>query len=369
MGLARPESAGGERALLDAAQDGDEDAFRRLVEPHRRELHAHCYRMLGSVHDADDALQDALLRAWRGLPRFDGRSPARPWLYKIATNTSLDTIAKRPKRVLPLEYAPAADMHAGLGEPVAEPVWIEPYPDTALEDGFAAPDARYELRESVELAFVAAVQHLPATQRAVLLLREVLGFSAREVAEALETTVAAVNSLLQRARKTVEDKLPERSQQATLRALGDERLNGIVRGYMEAMERGDVETVVDMLVEDATWSMPPLAAWFHGEDAIRTFLIRGPLSGEWRWRHLAASASGQAAVGSYSWNPATERYEAFALDMLTLRGDRIAAITSFITRTAQPAADEDVQDYPLLAQDEGRLERVFARSGLPLSMT
>ena len=133
MGLASTRSAGGERALLDAAQEGDEEAFRRLVEPHRRELHAHCYRMLGSVHDADDALQDALLRAWRGLPRFDGRSPARPWLYKIATNTSLDTIAKRPKRVLPLEYAPPADMRAGLGDPVAEPVWIEPYPDALAQ--------------------------------------------------------------------------------------------------------------------------------------------------------------------------------------------------------------------------------------------
>jgi RNA polymerase sigma-70 factor, ECF subfamily len=366
MGL---RSAGGERELLDAAQEGDEEAFRRLIEPHRRELHAHCYRMLGSVHDADDALQDALLRAWRGLPRFDGRSPARPWLYKIATNTSLDTIAKRPKRVLPLEYAPPADMHAGLGDPVAEPVWIEPYPDAALQDGFAAPDARYELRESVELAFVAAVQHLPATQRAVLLLREVLGFSAREVAEALDTTVAAVNSLLQRARKTVADKLPAESQQATLRALGDDRLAELVQGYMQAMERGDVEAVVGMLVEDAAWSMPPLPAWFDGLDSIRVFLVRGPLSGEWRWRHVAASASGQAAVGSYSWDPATQAFEPFALDTFTLRGERIAAITSFITRTDRPAADEDVARYPALPQDEGRLERLFARNGLPPSLS
>ena len=159
---------------------GDEDAFGRLVEPYRGELHAHCYRMLGSVHDAEDALQETLLRAWRGLPRFEGRSSLRSWLYTIATNTCLNAIEKRPKRVLPVDYGPAADPHDGPGEPLVESVWVEPYPDETLglEDGFAAPEARYEQRESVELAFVAALQHLPANQRAVLILREVLGFSA-----------------------------------------------------------------------------------------------------------------------------------------------------------------------------------------------
>ena len=210
--------------LLDAARQGDQSAFAQLVEPHRRELHAHCYRMLGSLHDAEDALQDAQLRAWRGLARFDGRSSLRTWLYRIATNTSLDVIGKRPdRRVLPLDAGPASDPFDGPGEPLLETVWIEPYPDEqlGLEDGYASPDARYEARESVELAFVAAVQHLPATQRAVLILREVLGFSAKEVAEALDTSVASVNSAMQRARKTVEEKMPAESQQATLRALGD----------------------------------------------------------------------------------------------------------------------------------------------------
>src|SRR5690348_5769983 len=202
--------------LLDAARGGDEDAYRALVEPLRAELHAHCYRMLGSVHDAEDALQDALLRAWRGLPRFEGRSSVRSWLYRIATNSCLDLIARRPKRVLPIDYGPPTDPHAGPGEPIVESVWIEPYPDERLgiEDGFAAPEARYEQRESVELAFVAALQLLPARQRAVLILREVLGFSAREVAESLDTTTASVNSALQRARATIEDKLPQESQQA-----------------------------------------------------------------------------------------------------------------------------------------------------------
>src|SRR6266480_2901813 len=193
----------GERELLEAARGGDEDAFGRLVEPHRGELHAHCYRMLGSVHDAEDALQEALLRAWRGIARFEGRSSLRSWLYTIATNTCLDAIERRPKRVLPIDYAPAADPHDGPGEPLVESVWVEPYPDErlGLEDGLAGPEARYEQREAVELAFIAAVQHLPARQRAVLILREVLGYSALEVAGMLDTTTASVNSALQRARK------------------------------------------------------------------------------------------------------------------------------------------------------------------------
>src|SRR3954464_12818377 len=168
--------------LLDAARRGDESAFEALVEPHRRELHAHCYRMLGSLHDADDAFQDAQLRAWRGLPRFDGRSSLRTWLYRIATNTSLDVIGKRPKRTLPIDHGPASDPFDGPGEPLVETVWIEPYPDEPLgvQGGDPAPAARYEAPESVERAFVAAVQHLPATQGAVLIMREVLGFSAKE---------------------------------------------------------------------------------------------------------------------------------------------------------------------------------------------
>ena len=251
-----------ERELLDAARGGDQDAYRRLVEPHRGELHAHCYRMLGSVHDAEDALQDALLRAWRGLPRFEGRSSLRSWLYRIATNAS-----PRPRS----SAGPSACCRSTTARPptpttvpaapLVESMWVEPYPDErlGLEDGRAAPEARYERRESVELAFVAALQHLPPNQRAVLILREVLGFSAQEVAEALETTVAAVNSALQRARKAVDERLPERSQQATLRALGDQRLREVVEGYMDAMARGDVDAVVAMLAEDAVWSMPPLA--------------------------------------------------------------------------------------------------------------
>src|SRR3954469_4145800 len=232
--MASSPSTGAERGLLESARGGDEGAFAQLLEPYRGELHAHCYRMLGSVHDAEDALQDASLRAWRGLGRFEGRSSLRSWLYTIATNTCLNAIAARPKRVLPVDYGPAADPHTPPGEPIVESVWLEPYPDDmlGLEDGFAAPEARYEQREAVELAFIAALQHLPPNQRAVLILREVLGFSAKEVAESLDTTVASVNSALQRARATVDDRVPEQSQQSALRSLGDDELRDLVGRYV-----------------------------------------------------------------------------------------------------------------------------------------
>ena len=323
--------------------------------------------MLGSLHDAEDALQDALLRAWRGLVRFEGRSSLRAWLYKIATNTCLNLIARRPKRVLPIDSFDSVDPHDGLGLPPLESVWVEPYPDQGLglEDGFAAPEARYEVRESVELAFVAALQHLPPNQRAALILREVLGFSAQETADSLDTTTAAVNSALQRARKTIEERLPERSQQATLRSLGDERLREVVQGYMDAMQRGDVDAVVSMLAEDAAWSMPPLAAWFRGHDALTGFLIRGPLSGDWRWRHLPAHANGQAAVGSYCWHEGEQAYLPFALDVLTLDGAQIKEVTSFITRSTISRDVDFYQRWPEQPADAAEVGATFERFGLP----
>jgi RNA polymerase sigma-70 factor, ECF subfamily len=351
--------------LLEAARGGDEDAFARLVQPHRGELHAHCYRMLGSVHDAEDALQETLLRGWRGLSRFEGRSSLRSWLYKIATNACLDSIGRRPKRVLPVDYGPASDPHDGPGEPLVESVWIEPYPDETLgvEDGYAAPEARYERRESVELAFIAALQHLPPRQRAVLILREVLGFSAREVAESLETTTASVNSALQRARKAVEERRPEESQQATLRSLGDDGVRQVVEGYLDAWDRGDIDGVVAMLTDDATFTMPPLRSWYEGDD-LRDFLAIGPLSGEWRWRHLPVRASGQAALAFYHWNAEREIYIPFALNVLTLRGDRISDVTAFITRTTE-LPPEAFARWPEEPVDPGRLAGYFGRFGLP----
>ncbi len=324
--------------MLDAARRGDEEAFGGLVEPYRSELHAHCYRMLGSVQDAEDALQDALLRAWRGLPKFEGRSSLRSWLYRIATNTCLNLIERRPKRVLPIDYGPAADPHDALDEPLVESVWVEPYPDErlAMEDGFAAPEGRYEQRESVELAFVAALQHLPARQRAVLILREVLGFSAGEVAEALETTPAAVYSALQRAHKAVEERLPEQSQQETLRSLGDEGLREIVDGYVDAWERNDVEAVAAMLADDATLAMPPIATWFRGREAVSTFLARRPLAGGQSWRIVPTRANGQLAFGHYLLDEEGGAHVAHHVVVLTLDGSRVGEMTAFLLPDVLP---------------------------------
>jgi RNA polymerase sigma-70 factor (ECF subfamily) len=361
-----PASTAPEQALLAAARAGDEDAFTRLVEPRRSELHAHCYRMLGSVQDAEDALQDTMLRAWRFLPKFEGRSSLRSWLYRIATNVCLEAIARRPKRVLPVDYGAASDPQDGPGEPVVESVWVEPYPDEAIgvEDGRAAPEARYEQREGVELAFIAALQHLPPNQRAVLIMREVLGFSAREVGESLETSVASVNSALQRARKTVDERLPDQTQQQTARSLGDERMREIVEAYIDAMQRGDVTAVVGMLSEDAAWSMPPAASWYRGHDDLETFLALGPLSGQWRWRRLTTHANGQPAVGAYTWYEPERAYLPFALDVLALEGERISEITAFITRTTDLPDHESFARWPEHPLDRSKLA-LFESFGLP----
>ena len=361
-----------ERARLEAAKGGDENAFAGLVEPYRRELHAHCYRMLGSVQDAEDALQEATLRAWKGLKRFEGRSSLRSWLYTISTNTCLNHIAKRPKgRVLPLDHGPATDPYAGPGEPLVESVWIEPYPDEqlGLGDGLAGPDARYELRESIELAFVVALQHLPATQRAILILREVLGFSAAEVADTLDTTVAAVNSGLQRARKAVQERVPEQSQQATIRQLGDEELQRLVERYVKAWEENDVDTVVAMLTEDAAISMPPLASWFGPRDVFATFLRNFPLSGTWRWKTRITTANGQPAVGFYAWDDEAGAYLPFALNVLTFRGDRVADVVAFVARSIEPEEREAYHRWVDQPADAVRLEGTFGLFGLPERLT
>jgi RNA polymerase sigma-70 factor, ECF subfamily len=310
-----------ELALLDAARGGDERAFRELVEPYRSRLHAHCYRMLGSLQDAEDAVQEALLRAWRGLSGFQRRSSFKSWLYRIATNTCLRLIERRPKRVLPIEFGPAAEPGEPLEEPLLESVWIDPYP--------SAPDLSYEEREGVELAFIAALQHLPPRQRAVLIMRDVLNFSANEVAELLETSPAAVNSALQRAHKLVDERLPDQSQQATLRSLGDERIRELVDGYMAAWERADVPAIVDLLTDDATITMPPRPTWFRGKEDIAAFLSERIVPGS-RWRLVPASASGQLAFGNYGWDDEKDRWVLHLINVLTLSERGIEDSTAFL---------------------------------------
>ncbi len=321
-----------ENRLLDAARAGDEDAFARLTEPYRRPLHVHCYRMLGSVTDAEDALQETLLRAWRGLAKFEGRSSLKSWLYRIATNVCLRAVERRPKRVLPVDYGSAADPHDEPGAPLVESVWVEPYPDDelGLEEAVAGPEARYEQRETVELAFIAALQHLPARQRAVLILRDVLGFSAREAAAVLETTSTGVDSALQRAHKAVDERLPERSQQEVLRSLDDRELRATVDRYVDAFERADVDAVVEMLAADGAMTMPPIPTWYRGRDAVAAFLADHVLSPTKRWRLVPARANGQLAFGNYRWEEEAETFRPRSISVLTLGEEGIDEITTFL---------------------------------------
>ena len=332
-----------ETRLLKAARDGDEDAFGRLIGLYRRELLAHCYRMLASSADAEDALQDTLLGAWRGLPRFEGRSSLRSWLYTIATNACLRAIERRPKRVLPIDYGPPADPHDPVAQPLVESVWIEPFVDSLPADS-AMPDARYEQRESIELAFIAAIQHLPARQRAVLLLRDVLGFSARETAEALNTTSVSIDSALQRAHKAVDARLPERSQQETLRSLEDRDLKRVVEGFVAAWERADVDAIVSMLTEDAVLAMPPEPTWFAGRDAIAAFLAAIPLAARTpRHRLVPTRANGQVAFGHYSWREEPNVFVRHAITVLSLRDTDVAQITFF--RSTDAFTGFDLPEY------------------------
>jgi RNA polymerase sigma-70 factor (ECF subfamily) len=311
------------------------------LEQYRRELTAYCYRMLGSPFEAEDAVQDALLRAWRSLDRFEGRAALRSWLYRIATNVCLDMLNGRQRRARPMDLGPARSPDGPIGDILPETTWIEPVPDgLVVSDGDPADVA--ESRETIRLAFVAALQHLPPRQRAVLILREVLGFSAKEVAAMLDTTPASVNSAMQRARVSVDERLPERSQQETLRALDDDEIRSLVERYIEAWDRGDVDAVVSMLAEEATFSMPPNAQWFRGREAIREFLPTGPLSIPRRF--VATRANGQLAFGTYK----------------LIDGEWIANAIHVIT--LDPAGSGEIADAVAFLDAS-----LFARFGLPLT--
>ncbi len=334
-----------------------EDEFTELVAAYQAELRAHCYRILGSVHDAEDALQEALVRAWKGIDRFEGRASVRSWLYAIATNTALDVARHRSRREFAVDLGAPAELGAELDPPLTELPWLEPFPDRWLTlAGQPTPEARYEQRESIELAFVAAVQHLPPLQRAALLLREVAGFSAAEIAGQLGTSAPSVTSALQRARVTVATRRPASSQQSTLRMLGDARTRDLVRQYADAMENGDIAALVGMLTQDVTWSMPPVPTWYRGLEPVRDFLVRYPLTD--RWRHRPTWANGQPGVAGYVHDEDAGRFIPASIDVLTLSpdGGRIAAVTGFLT--ADLFGPEDAGGWISGAE-------LFARFGLP----
>jgi RNA polymerase sigma-70 factor (ECF subfamily) len=321
-----------EQALA-RARGGDEDAFRELTDPYRPELEAHIYRIVGSVQEAEDLLQETLLAAWRGLVEFEGRASVRAWLYRIATNRSLDSLRARRRR-------PESQEMPQMPEPTRweEPLWLEPYPDALLEgvpDEAPGPDARYESKEALTLAFVVGLQHLPPQQRAVLVLRDVLGFRASEVAEMLETSATSVNSLLRRARAAFESRLPTRGREGAPLP-GSKLEREMVGRFAETVEEGDVDGMVALLTDDAWLTMPPLPHAYQGREAIGGFLRGAEERRGTPLRLVPTRANGQPAFGAYLTADATEAARPFSLFVLALEGDQISTITWFADSSVFP---------------------------------
>jgi RNA polymerase sigma-70 factor (TIGR02960 family) len=318
---------------LSRARAGDESAFRELTDPLRRELQVHIYRIVGSVQDAEDLLQETLLAAWRGLGQFEERASVRAWLYRIATNRALDALRASGRR-------PEAQPMPQLPEPTRwnEPLWLEPYPDALLDgipDEAPGPEARYETKEAIALAFVVGLQHLPPQQRAVLVLRDVLGYRAAEAAAMLDTSAASVNNLLRRAREAFESRLPASGRERA--PLPDSKLEREVIGrFVEAVEGGDVDGMVALLSEDAWLTMPPLPHAYQGPGPIGAFLRGAEERRDAPLRVLPTRANGQPAFACYLPGPGGETARAFSLFVLTLEGDRLSAITWFADSSAFP---------------------------------
>jgi RNA polymerase sigma-70 factor (TIGR02960 family) len=314
------------RTRLARAQRGDEEAFAQLTAPHYRELQLHCYRIMGSLQDAEDLLQETLLAAWRGLEQFEGRSSLRGWLYTIATNRCLNALRDKARRPQPAGVPPGRA--AALSESVAEISWLQPYPDAWLEgiaDAAPGPEARYEAKETVALAFVSGLQQLAPRQRAVLVLRDVLGFHTDEVAEMLATTEASVNSALQRARVALERRLPPRRDRLAVPLTGAER--DLVRRFAEAFEADDIDGVVALLTEDVVVSMPPQPEWHQGRGAVREFLYARHLGRKGPWRFYPTGANGQPAYAYYL--PEGETWVLSGLFVVGVRSEGISSITRF----------------------------------------
>jgi RNA polymerase sigma-70 factor (TIGR02960 family) len=315
------------------ARAGDEHAFRELTDPHRRALQVHLYRIVGSAQDAEDLLQETLFAAWRGLARFEGRASVRAWLYQIATNRALDALRAGRRR-------PGDHQMPQLPEPTRwnEPVWLQPYPDVLLEgipDAAPGPEARYETKESIGLAFIVGLQHLPPQQRAVLVLRDVLGYRAAEVAGMLDSSEASVHSLLRRARAAFDSRLPAIGRERA--PLPDSKLErDIVGRFAESVETGDVDHMVAVLTDDAWLTMPPLPHAYQGRTAIRTFLRGAEQRRGVPLRLLPARANTQPAFGCYLPVPESDVARAHALFVLTLEGDGISAITWFADSSGFP---------------------------------
>lgn len=304
----------------------DQDTFGALIEPYRRELQAHCYRMMGSTQDAEDMVQETFLRAWRRRETFEARASLRAWLYKIATNICLDALRERPRRVVPVTYQAESTLDEPIPASVMEPIWLEPYPDEWL----AADDnpERYVLaQEHISMAFIAALHLLPARQRAILILRDVLDWQASEVADLLDITVAAVKSALHRARTT----LAERDDVgAAVQPLDDSALQTQLADYVRAWENADVSALLQLLKDDATFSMPPIPSWYRGRETVGRLVAATIFSGlaRGRWRLLPTRANGQIAFGLYRMGD-NGAYEGYGIQVLTFDGDQIADILTF----------------------------------------
>ena len=319
---------------LARARAGDEDAFRELTDPYRRELQLHAYRIVGSMQDAEDLLQETLLAAWRGLAQFQERASVRAWLYRIATNRSLDALRasrRRPEDMRRMTNVPEPTRRA-------EPIWLEPYPDVLLEgipDDAPGPETRYETKEAIALAFVVGLQHLPPQQRAVLVLRDVLGFRAGEVADMLETTEPSVNSLLRRARAAFESRLPAAGRERA--PLPNSKLErDIVGCFADAVEAGDIDALVAVLTDDAWVTMPPEPYEYQGGAAIGAFLRDRDARRGVPLRLAPTRANTQPAFGAYLPDRRTGIAQPFSLFVLTLEGDRISAITWFASSAMFP---------------------------------
>jgi RNA polymerase sigma-70 factor, ECF subfamily len=324
---------------LAVAQNGDASEFSQLTEPYRRELQVHCYRILGSLHEAEDMVQETLLKAWKRLDTYEGRASFRAWLYKIATNTCLDFLdQRRSRRLLPLQAGPASDPKTSILPPAPEITWLEPFPDEWLRDTSAVnPEARYTDRESISLSFMTALQYLPQRQRAVLILRDVLDFSANETAEVLEITVSSANSALHRARATLAQRYHRPEPESSEAPANDERTQWLLDHFVRAWENADVEGLVALLKEDAMLAMPPSPSWYQGRESIRVFVAAtvfadgGMFGGNAsnRWRLSATRANNCPAFAIYQRTDG-ETYQAFGMHVLGIDPSGLNQIISFI---------------------------------------